>query len=154
MEPVPPAVEAQSLNHRTARDTPILLFKLKKKITVNYLKFTMYEVTFFMLWLLALPKYKFVCLGTSRNMRDYGSLQGDQRAPDTWWVALLSGEKQGILVSTTRSENLRLLSILGDLVHAENPAPVPGPEKVLSKQPCLLSCINHDIRNHLIELWF
>ena len=82
MEPVPLAVEVQSLNHRTARDTPILLFKLKK-ITVNCLKFTIYEVIFFMLWLLALAKYKFVCLGTSRNMRDYGSLQGDQRAPDT-----------------------------------------------------------------------
>ena len=51
--------------------------KKKKKFTVNCLKFTMYEVTFFMLWLLALPKYKFVCLGTSRNMRGCGSLQGD-----------------------------------------------------------------------------
>ena len=64
----------------------------------------MYEVISFMLWLLALPQYKFVCLGTSRNMRGCGSLQGDHQAPDTWWAALLSAEKQGILVSTTRSK--------------------------------------------------
>ena len=106
LEPVPPAVEVQSLNHWTARDAPLLLFKCKKKkkITVNCLKFTIYEVIFFMLWLLALPKYKFVCLGTSRNLRGCGSLQGDHWAPDTWWAALLSVEKQGILVSTTRSQ--------------------------------------------------
>ena len=71
----------------------------------NYCK--LFEVhnalSLFMLWLLESPKYKFVYLGTSTNMRGCRSLQVDRRPSAPWRVSLLSAEKQGALIKTNCS---------------------------------------------------
>lgn len=82
---------------------PVLycFLNVKKKTTVNCLKFTMHYL--FLLWLLESPKYKFVYLGTGTNVRGCRSLQVDCQPSDPWRVSLLSAEKQGALLKTSYS---------------------------------------------------
>ena len=53
LEPVPPAVEAQSLNHWTARDAPLLLFKCKKKKKINRKLFKVHNVWSYLFYAVA-----------------------------------------------------------------------------------------------------
>lgn len=84
---------------------PVLYCFLNVKKKKNYCKlFKVHNaLSFFMLWLLESPKYKFVYLGTGTNVRGCRSLQVDCQPSDPWRASLLSAEKQGALIKTSHS---------------------------------------------------